>query len=412
MNLKITSVILAVLFSQIITPNTSASKRALDEEEAPPAKKIHVGIDQEAPIPTSILNLPPEDLRAIGLSVTDILDRLAFSQTYRIACNLITYDFDFKAFKMRRADPQPGTFTKQEVRNLFFALAKRGVIRSCKNAYFGDFLNKDGTYDYLRNIHDPSSFFTALQACPIKHLEFSAGFDYLHKLRLDTVMSDDSSDESANEADIKTLAKTANVDISGPLEHFLKTNTSLQTLVAWGDTLNNPRLMWAIATSSYLKQLSISNSCFNDIGMTSLCLGLQSNTVLKSLALDGNDFTSSSAPAISLMLCSNTTLTELSINARDTSGKVLDDQAIPELCKALKTNTTLKRLDLAHHFFIHTKSVPILVEALNHNTTLQQLSLDGNFSKKSKKLFLESRAQASNQLEILFQDSWPKFYNY
>ncbi|XP_064391174.1 NACHT, LRR and PYD domains-containing protein 12-like isoform X2 [Halichondria panicea] len=130
-----------------------------------------------------------------------------------------------------------------------------------------------------------------------------------------------------------------------------------------------------IESTSLISKLILSNNSIGNSGLSTLCEALSTNTSLKNLILYDCSLSLNDHGAIPRLLSTNnTTLEHLSL-----SRNVIGNTELKNLCEALWTNTSLKRLDLeCCSLTISDDNGAVLYQLLNHNNSLEHLNLSSN----------------------------------
>jgi hypothetical protein len=160
-------------------------------------------------------------------------------------------------------------------------------------------------------------------------------------------------------------------------KNVLETNllklTSLQSLALQGIDCSS-EVLEGILKLPQLKELRLETSEFwSETQQANFFNTLSHHSTLTTLKLDNCGINSNDAFD---MLENNTTLTELVITGGDGSESSLQTTHFDAARRALKINTTLRKLDLTSNYFTGS-IVPWLTATLLINTTLEELSLGG-----------------------------------
>lgn len=131
----------------------------------------------------------------------------------------------------------------------------------------------------------------------------------------------------------------------------LRSNTSLKSLsLAWNQGIKDARtIAGALLENSTLTGLNLQGTQLTNITGIAFARALETNTSLRSLDLSRNDLYVNAGVALARALKSNKTLTTLNLQGNQLGKKTMDEmvnETVKELTKTLRTNTTLKYLDL------------------------------------------------------------------
>jgi len=197
----------------------------------------------------------------------------------------------------------------------------------------------------------------------------------LSQIRLDWRSGQIIGDALAHNSTLTTLNLSCNRIPFSCLEHGLRRNTSLSTLIVarnedfvhslWLDTIPS-----VIRYNTSLHTLDLSENNLGDYHGLPILTSLISNTNITDLSLSNNKLARNCTPVITKILRKNTTLTTL-----DVSDNYLYDGEL-KITNALRTNTTLTSLNISYNGFDVDCPLPF-IEALRHNTTLSALNIFG-----------------------------------
>ena len=166
------------------------------------------------------------------------------------------------------------------------------------------------------------------------------------------------------------------------LQEMLKTNTSLWYLkISPLSDLTIEHIATGLVQNHSLKELDISKESISSVGAVSIFKALLTNSTLKSLNLSKNKLnpiptspSSSSTThdggvgaAMADMLSHNSTLTELNVSECN-----LTPQSSMPMLKALKDNTSLKKLDMGGNVFDHEETFT-LADVVIFNSLLTKM---------------------------------------
>lgn len=126
----------------------------------------------------------------------------------------------------------------------------------------------------------------------------------------------------------------------------------------------------ALNYNKTLTDLELSGNKISYIGIEFLAEVLKTNNTLKVLNLSGNDIDNQGMDSLANALSYNKTLTCLKVGGNNK----ISDKGIKFLAEVLKTNNTLREMDLSTNNF-GIEGVKYLADMLEHNNTLRKVSL-------------------------------------
>ena len=223
---------------------------------------------------------------------------------------------------------------------------------------------------------------------------------------------------------------TENSGLRSQMINLLGTNLQLQALVISDNSFHTKLLVEALQVNSTLTCLSIMVPFLGDQSIVSLANMLQVNKTLTTVRIDIEGFVNAHTVqqlADSLMV--NKTLNYLmfmgnawdndavrilagymkrseSLSSLNLNDSDIGDAGATALAEVLRTNTTLKRMDLHKNPGIGNPSVMSLCEALKVNTTLSSLDLSGTGISDAGVLSLVEvlKTNASSLTSLLLSD--------
>jgi Ran GTPase-activating protein (RanGAP) involved in mRNA processing and transport len=152
----------------------------------------------------------------------------------------------------------------------------------------------------------------------------------------------------------------------------LETNKILTRLVLGGNCIGDDgavAITTALQRTISLEHLDLGYNSIGDVGMTAIAQTMTQ----KELYLSGNEISAVVLTSLADSLKKITRLTDLWLDSCS-----IDDEGAAILASALKSNTTLARLNLGHNKIGNVGAKAILDALTEYNTTLTQLDLDGN----------------------------------
>ena len=222
------------------------------------------------------------------------------------------------------------------------------------------------------------------------------------------VMGDQSIVSLANMLQVNKTLTTVRIDTEGffsahtvqQLADSLMVNKTLNYLMFMGNAWDNDAvriLAGYMKRSESLSSLNLNCSDIGDAGATALAEVLRTNTTLKSMNLQKNPgIGNPSVMSLCEALKVNTTLSSL-----DLSGTGISDAGVLSLVEVLKTNTSsltslsLSEIKISHH------SVKSIAEVLRVNSTLKELKFEGNNVGSDGAELIAESLKANTTLKIL-----------
>ena len=135
-------------------------------------------------------------------------------------------------------------------------------------------------------------------------------------------------------------------------------------------TSHSKTAVTTIIQEGALSSLGLSYNKLSENGTYEICKALQTNLTLKRLFLSSNNIGVSGALSLAVALCHNHTLENLDIS----NNEILDDGTIA-IAECLKTNKSLKSLNVYHNNITEIGAIELL-DALKFNSVLEILMVN------------------------------------